>query len=205
MGFPKGQKRDFAALERRRLNGKRLLGQGVDRTEVARRLGVSYETVRRWDNMPENQLRHPGRAGRKPFLTARQQERLKRALVKGPQAHGFATSLWTCKRVASVVAGLTGRRFHRSHVWRILRGLDFSCQRPEGRARQRDEKAIERWKKRRWPALKKKPPGSAEPSSSWTKAGFPSAPASPAPGRPRAKPPSSNTPSAGRRSRRSPA
>jgi transposase-like protein len=33
----------------------------------------------------------------------------------------------------------------------------FGCQRPAKRALERDEEKIERWKKKRWPKLKKKP------------------------------------------------
>jgi len=40
-------------------------------------------------------------------------------------------------------------------VWKILRRLGWSCQRPAARALERDEKAIQRWKKERWPELKK--------------------------------------------------
>jgi hypothetical protein len=44
-----------------------------------------------------------------------------------------------------------------------LCSLGWSCQRPTGRARQRDEAAIRRWKQVRWPQIKKKPSRSAEP------------------------------------------
>jgi len=37
------------------------------------------------------------------------------------------------------------RRYSESGVWRLLKGLNFSRQRPSGRAIQRDEEAIERW------------------------------------------------------------
>lgn len=40
------------------------------------------------------------------------------------------------------------------HVWRILRQLGWSPQRPVGRALERDEAAIEHWKKKAWPGIK---------------------------------------------------
>ena len=46
----------------------------------------------------------------------------------------------------------------------------WSCQRPVGRALERDEEKIRRWKQRRWPEIKKKPAQKAAPSSSSTKA-----------------------------------
>lgn len=37
--------------------------------------------------------------------------------------------------------------------------MGFSCQCPAGRASQRDEEAIRQWHLKRWPMLKKCPPG----------------------------------------------
>jgi transposase len=65
--------------------------------------------------------------------------------------------LWTTARVAQVIDQLTGIRYHPDHVCRLLQKLGWSCQRPTGRARQRDEPAISRWHKVTWPALKKRP------------------------------------------------
>src|SRR5712692_4403016 len=48
MGNPAGVRRDFQALEQRRLLGARLLQQGVPQAEVARRVGVHRQSVSRW-------------------------------------------------------------------------------------------------------------------------------------------------------------
>jgi transposase-like protein len=55
-------------------------------------------------------------------------------------------------------------------VWKILRQLGWSCQRPTGRALERNEETIQQWKKQRWPEIKKKPKKKAERSFSSTKA-----------------------------------
>ena len=47
--------------------------------------------------------------------------------------------------------------YHSAHVSRLLKKLRLSLQKPERRANQRDEEAIERWKEQRWPSLKKGP------------------------------------------------
>ena len=60
-------------------------------------------------------------------------------------------------RVAQTLALKRAKRFSKVHVWRILGQLGFSCQKPEGRARERNEPAIQTWKQAQWPALKKKP------------------------------------------------
>lgn len=78
-------------------------------------------------------------------------------LLEGPLAAGFPTDLWTLTRVAQVIERHFGVKYHPGHVWRILRDLGWSPQKPERRARERDEEAIERWRKEDWPRIRKKP------------------------------------------------
>jgi transposase len=63
-----------------------------------------------------------------------------------------------------------GVTYHPGHVWRILRQLGWSCQRPAGRALERNEEKIRQWKQQRWPEIKKKPKTGGAPSFSSTKA-----------------------------------
>ena len=116
-------------------------------------------------------LKQAGRAGRKPKLSASQLRKIEQALRRGPEALGYASGLWTAGRVRELIEHQCGVRYHEAHVWRILRQLGWSCQRPTGRALERDEEAIRYWKRVRWPQLKKKRAASGAPSSSSTKAG----------------------------------
>ncbi len=45
-----GMKRDFMALERRRLEAAKLLARGFPEAEVAQRVGVHRQSVNRWAN-----------------------------------------------------------------------------------------------------------------------------------------------------------
>jgi transposase len=76
-------------------------------------------------------------------------------LSAGPLKSGYRTDLWTCPRVAEVIERNFGIRFHPGHVWKLLRSLAWSCQKPEQRARERDERAVRRWRQRDWPRIKK--------------------------------------------------
>ena len=175
MGNPAGVRRDFEALERRRLEAARLWERGVGNTDVARRLGVSRQAVVQWARMRREggdaALRKAGRAGRAPKLSGAQLERLRAKLLAGPEALGYRTPLWTCPRVADLIKRDFGVSYHSGHVWRVLRQLGWSPQRPAGRARERDETRIADWKRKTWPALKKKRSGSGARSSSSMKAG----------------------------------
>ena len=75
-------------------------------------------------------------------------------------------TVWTASRVAKVIDQTFGIRYHRDHVGRLLREAGWSRQQPIERATQRNEAAIKQWSEQRWPALKKKPSRSNEPSSS---------------------------------------
>ena len=170
MGNPRGVKRDFGALEARRLRAASLLKQGKSQAEVARGLGVHRQTVYRWATRLRAQgraaLKRAGRAGRKPRLGSAELRRIEQGLKRGPEALGYATNLWTAPRVADLIQRECGVKYHPGHIWKILRSARWSCQVPERRAIQRDEKAIAHWKRYTWPAIKKSP-------STWCAPGFP--------------------------------
>jgi transposase len=89
-------------------------------------------------------------------------------LLKGAMANGYRTDVWTTARIAEVIEENFRVRYHRDHIGKLMRKLDWSPQKPERRAVERDEAAIERWKRKTWPRVKKTPQGWAPTSSSLT-------------------------------------
>jgi transposase len=175
MGNPAGVKRDFEALEKRRLDALHLLNKcDLNQSEVARRFRVCRQTISRWMGQyrsgGEDALQKAGRAGRKPELSEEDRVRLEELLLRGPESLGYETPLWTCARVAHLIDDESGVQYHPGHVWKVLSDLGWSCQRPTGRARERNEEEIRRWRRVQWPAIKKKPAGKGARSSSSTKA-----------------------------------
>ncbi len=161
MGNPAGVRRDFEELEKRRFQAIRLWERGKSQSAIARQVKVVRQTVARWVKQCRSQgkasLKKAGRAGRKPRLSANDRQRLPGLLLRGPERLGYETPLWTCPRVADLIEREFGVRYHPGHVWKLLIGLGWSPQRPTGRARERNEEQIAHWKKKVWPALKKKP------------------------------------------------
>ena len=150
-------------LEQRRRRALALLDQGLPPVLVAQRLGVDRRSVRRWKAAvgregPGALTARPA-SGRPPKLSARHRHRLEQALLAGAQAAGFDTDLWTCPRVAQLIRQRFGIGYHVDHLGRLLRSLGWSPQRPERRARERDEDQIRRWIKGPWSRIKKKPAG----------------------------------------------
>jgi transposase len=161
-------------LEERRFLAAKLLQRGVPQAKVAQRVGVQRQSVSRWAQQlaqgGRKALKKAGRAGRKPRLKTADLRRIEQGLKHGPQALGYGTDLWTSGRVAHLIEAECGVRYHPGHVWRILRQLGWSCQRPTGRALERNEEKIRQWKQKRWPETTKKPKRSGVRSFSSTKA-----------------------------------
>ena len=151
MGNPRGVKRDFDALERRRLQALKLLQEGYNQSEVARRIKVCSQTVSRWATtvsvQGEKALSAAGRAGRKPLLDDQQRQQLIARLLEGPERLGYETPLWTCNRVAHLIQEEFGIRYHSGHVWKLLRQLNWSPPRQRG-ALEGNEEAIHRRKRK---------------------------------------------------------
>lgn len=81
--------------------------------------------------------------------------RIEQHLLAGPERLGYETSLWTSERVAELIRKEFGVSYHPGHMWKLLVSLGWSCQRPTGRALERNESAIRHWKKATWPDIKK--------------------------------------------------
>jgi transposase len=151
---------DFTAndwREWRRLRAVQLKAQGWYQREIADAFDVTEEAVSRWlararSGGPQA-LRSRSSPGRPPKLTAAQKRLIPEFLWHGAEAYGFRGEVWTCARIAQVLEEELGVRYHKDHVSRLLRELDWTPQVPITRALQRDEVAIERWRIEDWPRL----------------------------------------------------
>lgn len=77
-------------------------------------------------------------------------------LWRGPEADGFRGEVWTCARVARVVEGAFGVRYHEGRVGRPLEELGRAPRVPIRRAIQRDEQATRKWRVEVRPELKRR-------------------------------------------------
>lgn len=133
-------------LQRRRIRAVELVEQGESPDDVAHFLGCGRSSVYTWVKRARESL---GRLaakphqGPKPRLDAAQLKSLEDELKKGAKAHGWETELWTAGRVAELIERQFKVTFHPEHVRKILKArLRWTSQKPEGRARERDEEAI---------------------------------------------------------------
>lgn len=146
-------------LEKRRLRAISLLESGKTYREVAHSVGASLSSIVGWRQAYRRAgvagLQAKPIAGRPPELAERAKARLEKILRQGPLKAGYSTDLWTLKRIAEVIERRFQVSYHPCHVWKVLRAMGWSCQKPERRAVQRDEEAIRQWQQYRWPRIKK--------------------------------------------------
>ena len=157
----KTQERVHDWREGRRVRAYELKEQGWSQRAIAAALGVSEGAVSQWlkrarEGGGRAALRHRRSPGRPPKLTAPQRAQIPALLAKGAESYGFIGAVWTTRRVAVVLERTFGVRYDPSHVARLLKQLRWSVQKPQRRATQRDEAAIQQWVDETWPTLKQR-------------------------------------------------
>jgi transposase len=153
---PTGSPTDLEASRRRAMD---LLEEGRTPSQVAERLGVSRQTVQRWKKM----VREGGKRALKPIpqhvptcqMSLSQQRELGKVIVRGAQAAGFLTDLWTTARIAEVVRKKFKLDYNPDHLGRMLHRWGYSCQKPTPQAREHDARAERQWRKEGWLRIKK--------------------------------------------------
>ena len=133
-------------LQRRRLRAVALVEQGESPDDVARFPGCGRSSAYTWVKLAKESLgglAAKPHAGPKPRLSDAQLKELEGLLLQGAKAHGWRTELWTAARAAELIERHFHVRFHPEHVRKLLkRRLRGSSQKPQKKARERDEAAI---------------------------------------------------------------
>ncbi len=153
---PKGSVQD---LESRRRKALQLLEKQISLNEVARQLGCYASSVMRWrdlvNRVGEEGFKAKSPPGRPPRLSTDQKAELLHYLLLGPGAFGYKTQIWTTQRIAELIRKRFKVSYHPDHIGRIMHNLGWSHQKPERRAIERNETAVQEWKHSEWPRVKK--------------------------------------------------
>jgi transposase len=161
-------------LEAIRMQAVALDEQGLSADEIAEVLDRSQRTVEKWLYIAREQgvegLRAKPHAGATPRLSAEQRDDLRQRLIAGARAAGYDTDLWTRPRVRELIQKVYGVAYHVCYLTDLLRDLGFSCQKPQRRARERNQAAVDGWVARDWPRIKKRRVASRRTLSSSMKA-----------------------------------
>ena len=103
-------------------------------------------------------------------LDEQQLAALDTALEAGPLAAGWQDQRWTLARVRDLVAAKFKVQYTVPGIWYLLQRRGWTCQIGARRAIERDDGAVEVWKKETWPRIKAPRRPSAAGSSSKTSA-----------------------------------
>ena len=134
-------------------------GKGV--AEIAKLLGVHWGSVSRWLTKwrrdGQSALKERKATGRPPKLDCKRHGKAILKLVKHPATEfGYEHPLWTCQRIRQVISVELNLAVSVPTLWRELKKLKLSCQKPERRALEQDpEKARARWIATEWPRIKR--------------------------------------------------
>jgi transposase len=144
----------------KRLEAAVLFEQGLSKAEIARRIGVARKNVSAWYQLWQGggaEALHVQPPGPRSRLSDADWQRIRAALLAGPESNGFDTPLWTLERIAELIERLTGIRYNSNYVAELMHQQGWSAQKPERRAKERNEQAIVGWVAEDWPAIKRGP------------------------------------------------
>ena len=152
-------KRDRKELERRRLRAGKFFEKGISQASISKKFNVSRPAVCQWHAMwkanRKTGLKSKGQPGFDSIITKEKKKQLKAIILKGPIKSGYMTDFWTINRVRETAKKKLKISLGYTRIWNTVLSLGFSCQKPERRAKEGNEKAIVDWKLKTFPRLKK--------------------------------------------------
>jgi len=133
------------------MEAAKFFAAGHTRADVAERCGVSGRSAHAWHRVWSREGAAALQATMKPGpvakFSAEEVAVLEQELRRGPVAHGYDNALGTLPRVGRLMAETFQRKTSPSEVWRRLRRMRWSPQKPQAsgaRARRREDHRMER-------------------------------------------------------------
>ncbi len=135
-----------------------LLGQR--KTEVAMAYQVDYSTLYRWcqrysGTKDFSVLERKSGSGRPNILGIENQRQLTDIVIKPASSFGYETDFWTCRRLIQITEKELNVKISQPTMWRILRSLGLTYQKPERRYFEIDEQKRMKWIKYTVPKIKR--------------------------------------------------
>lgn len=157
----KEAERDGAYRVARRLQAVVLNAEGHTSGELAKLLQAPRSKVSEWLSNYQTYglegLLEGYRSGRPAALSGEQRTQLADIVDSGPVAYGLDSGVWTSPMISWVIEEEFGVRYHPGHVRKLLHDLGFSVQRPRRVLVRAKAGEQDRWHRRVYPNLKKKP------------------------------------------------
>ncbi len=149
------------SLSAARISAVRAHNSGMRTCDIARAIGVHPNSVSRWIGSYKAggaiALRESKSSGRPKKIDCRSEAPKIFKLIRKPATHfGFSTPLWNCPRLIKVLKDELDLKVSKTTLWRTLKEIGLSYQKPDKRAMEQDSKQRREWTQRTLPALKEK-------------------------------------------------
>lgn len=126
-------KRDRDKLAERRRLALQRIAEGASASVVAKELGTTVRSVRRWIKSQREggdaALASRRNQGRPRELTLAQRERLDELLHSGPRACGIDYPVWTAELIQRLIEVEFGVSYHVNHITRVLDRMALTVRR----------------------------------------------------------------------------
>jgi transposase len=132
---------------------------GMTKTAVASAYGVDRKTITRWANRFQQGggaalVRQAG-SGRRRKLEDLTEEELLGIVLAGAATYGFETNLWTVNRLRRVIVDEFQIQVSKNTIWRRLRDVGLTYQKPEREYYEIDEAARKKWLRYEVPKIRR--------------------------------------------------
>lgn len=133
--------------------------EGIALSTIAAAYQVNRSTIHRWVKRyrehKKNGLERGAVSGRPALLRSIKDETFSALILKPATDFGYETDFWTCRRICQVIRQKFRLYVSRWTVWRRLRDLNLTYQKPERRYFEASEKERILWRKQELPRIRR--------------------------------------------------
>lgn len=144
-------------LEHLRMQAIKLWKKDKKVKDIAENFGVTlsavYEWIKDYKRGGITALKKRKAKGAEPKLSVKEVKKLVEMIGKTADIYGFDSPLWNCKNIRQLILEKFKKSLHFSNVWRLLKKLGLSPQKPKRQAKERDEKEVKAWIDKEWPKI----------------------------------------------------
>jgi transposase len=152
---------DGAKRVSQRIHAVLLNSQEYSSARISDMLHVSRSKVSEWLKIYEEQgfegLKEGERCGRPCRMSEAEKIILCDIVDSGPISYGYASGIWTAKRIAKVISEEFGVDYHEGHVRKLLYDFGYSVQSPKRVLALANKEKQAKWVSKTYPEIKKKP------------------------------------------------
>lgn len=116
---------------------------------------VIYKWIRAYKHVGLEGLKRRKAKGAEPKLNKNDKKQIISWLRKPAMEFRFETPLWDCKRIQITIKKKLNKKISVSNLWESLRRWNFTPQKPEKEALQKNPATVRKWLKEEWPKIQK--------------------------------------------------